>query len=245
MISYTDVPPNLKPVIYDCFPFSYELDLLEQRFTLLDSVVDRFVISESAMTYQGKPKPLHFKENLNRFQKWLHKVSHIEHTFHDIPQGDEVWGRERQQRDSSLQALPEGGHAWVIISDADELSNPDAINAFDGKGIAALEMEFYYYNLHWRNKLPWRNVKITTLDTVRRLTPCGIRYPECYDRVIPEGGRHCSYFGGAERIKQKLQSFAHHEYNCPPFTDLDHIERCVTEGKDLFSRPDEEWEFVP
>ena len=46
-------------MIYDCFIFFNELDLLKIRFKLLDDLVDKFVLTESTLTFSGKPKPLY------------------------------------------------------------------------------------------------------------------------------------------------------------------------------------------
>ena len=40
-------------MIYDCFPFNNELDLLEIRLNHHDYFVDKFVLSESKWTYSG------------------------------------------------------------------------------------------------------------------------------------------------------------------------------------------------
>ena len=56
--------------IYDVITFFNELDLLELRLEMLDPYVDRFVIVECVETFSGKPKPLHLKENYDRYKKY-------------------------------------------------------------------------------------------------------------------------------------------------------------------------------
>ena len=48
-------------MIYDCFNFFNELDLLEIRFYTLYEVVDKFVIVESNKTHSGIPKDFNFR----------------------------------------------------------------------------------------------------------------------------------------------------------------------------------------
>jgi beta-1,4-mannosyl-glycoprotein beta-1,4-N-acetylglucosaminyltransferase len=62
--------------VYDVFLFFNELDLLEIRLNLLNDVVDYFVISESDVTFSGKPKPLYYQENKERFKQFEHKIIH-------------------------------------------------------------------------------------------------------------------------------------------------------------------------
>ena len=54
-------------MIYDCFTFFNEFDILEIRLHEMNPWVDRFVLVESAETFSGNPKPLWFEENK---QQW-------------------------------------------------------------------------------------------------------------------------------------------------------------------------------
>ena len=54
-------------MIYDCFMFYENLELLELRLMTLDRVVDRFVIVEMGRTHMNAPKPLHFDTNRHLF----------------------------------------------------------------------------------------------------------------------------------------------------------------------------------
>ena len=54
--------------IFDTFTFYNELDLLELRLNILGDVVDYFVINEANITFTGKPKPLFYQDNKERFK---------------------------------------------------------------------------------------------------------------------------------------------------------------------------------
>ena len=64
-------------VIYDCFTFFNELDLLDIRLHELASTVDVFVLAEAPLTFQGQPKPLVFQEHRNRYRTYLDKIRHV------------------------------------------------------------------------------------------------------------------------------------------------------------------------
>ena len=49
--------------IFDCFQYFNEEHIAEIRFNILDEFVDTFVIVESTVNNQGKPKKLHFEIN--------------------------------------------------------------------------------------------------------------------------------------------------------------------------------------
>ena len=59
------------PRLFDCFTFFNELDPLELRLRELDALVHRFVLVEAPQTFTGRPKPLHFKLNRDRFEPFL------------------------------------------------------------------------------------------------------------------------------------------------------------------------------
>ena len=50
-------------MIYDCFQFFNELDILNLRLHIMSPIVDKFVISEATTTFSGLPKPLYYEEN--------------------------------------------------------------------------------------------------------------------------------------------------------------------------------------
>ena len=116
--------------LYDCVTFFNELDVLDLRLHELDAVVDRFVIAESPLTFTGKPKPLVFAENRERFARFLPKIEHV--VVDDMPVGANTtaWDREWFQRKALARGL--SGAApddLVLISDVDEIPRPAALTA--------------------------------------------------------------------------------------------------------------------
>ena len=59
-------------MIYDCFMFFNENDLLELRLNQHWDFVDKFIITEARQTHTGLPKPLNF--DANRFEKYSEKI---------------------------------------------------------------------------------------------------------------------------------------------------------------------------
>lgn len=60
--------------ILDVILFNTELDYLEIRLNELYDTTDIFYIIESNKTFSGKSKSLVFKENMNKFNKFLDKI---------------------------------------------------------------------------------------------------------------------------------------------------------------------------
>lgn len=228
-----------KADIYDCFPFNNEFDVLETRLAELYDVVDRFVITEATKTHSGKPKPLYFKDNLKRFEKYLNKISHV--IVDDYPALDN-WSIERHQRDCAMRALTQcKDNDIVIISDLDEIPNPKVIELYKSmpivpadSGIRSLEQKLFYYNLHCQAVAPWIEAKILPYGALKKLTPCGARYHQCLS--LSNGGWHFSYLGSIDDIVKKIEDTPHQEYNTPNFNNKEWIENAIKNNIDLFGR---------
>ena len=145
-------------MIYDCFSFYNELDILEIRLATLDEIVDKFVLVEADWTHTGKPKPLFFAENRTRFTPFLDKIIHIVVTDKDIPSfpatatdRQKAWIRENCQRNAIANGLTNAHPQDIIlISDLDEIPNPNivlqAVQRADG--IANLNLKNYAFFLN-------------------------------------------------------------------------------------------------
>lgn len=221
--------------IYDCFIFNNELEILDKRFETLYDTVDRFIIVEATRTHGNKEKTLSFHNNLDRYEKYLNKVTYI--VVEDFPATDS-WSIERHQRDAIMRGLKGCiDDDIIMISDCDEIPNPEVIKRFKymiNFSIKSLEMDLFYYNEHVKAEDKWYEAKILTYRELKELTPCGARYTTA--ERIPNAGKHLSYFGGAEKIVKKLEDTAHQEYNTDFWKDSDRITKAIEQGKDLFDR---------
>jgi beta-1,4-mannosyl-glycoprotein beta-1,4-N-acetylglucosaminyltransferase len=234
-----DIMVNDRPIIYDCFIFNDEFDMLETRMSELWDVVDRFVIVEMDKTHSNKPKPLHLRDNLDKIGKYLSKVSHI--MVSDSPPNPTSWNLAQHQRMAMMRGLTQcKDDDIIIISDVDEIPTPEVIKGYNPQdGIMSFEMDFYYYNMDTKAELPWIEAKILPYSLLKKLTPPGARYARqggLDHGSISRGGRHLSYFGGVDRIIKKIEEFADQDYNQPKFKVRRRIEKAIREGKDLYGR---------
>jgi hypothetical protein len=204
-------------MIYDCFPFFNELDLLEIRLTELDPVVDRFVIVESPLTHSGQPKPLYFLENQARFKRWEKKIIHVQVLD---PNPDVIaWDRENQQRNTILHGIQDAkDDDLIMVSDVDEIISAKSIEEsmeyclqqMEFKRVAHFEQRGYYYYFNLRHRLNWHSACVGTAKVIRELTPQIARYSDLKrDEIIPDGGWHFTYMGGVKKVIEKMKAFAH------------------------------------
>jgi beta-1,4-mannosyl-glycoprotein beta-1,4-N-acetylglucosaminyltransferase len=117
--------------IYDCFTFYNEIELLKFRLELLTDTVDYFVIVECSKTQTGADKPFNYLLHKNEFFQWNDKIIYIQ--ADDIPEykGENDWTIENYQRNCILRGLSYSNikpDDLIIISDLDEIVNPDLLN---------------------------------------------------------------------------------------------------------------------
>jgi beta-1,4-mannosyl-glycoprotein beta-1,4-N-acetylglucosaminyltransferase len=179
-------------MIYDCFAFFNELDVLEIRLNILNDVVDQFVIVEANKTFTGKPKPFIFENNKDRFLKFLSKIKYIKIDFPDALKT--AWERDYYQKDQLSRGLagarPED---WVIMSDLDEIPDPAAIMRARRENVATVfeqRMFFYFLNNEHRKKwcgpvmLQYKNFK--KLGSIKKVRDIAVRYEALrHDRRFP------------------------------------------------------------
>ena len=236
-------------MVYDCFIFFNELDLLEIRLNILSPVVDKFVLVEADRTFSNEKKFFFFEENKERYKPFLEKIIYIKITDY-VLEYKSAWDMEFYQRNKIHEGIKHcQENDVIIISDIDEIPNPDEIVKYKNReydsGLFCLRLVFFYYFLNYQKiiKKYFYMTKIITFSTYMngKWTPQKIRDGK-NDGMIKKGGWHFSYLGGFEMIKYKIKSFAHQEYNNNNFVN-DKIFDKIKNGYDLFDRKD--YRFVP
>ena len=136
--------------IFDCCIYLDEDFLLDLRFNILYNFVDYFVIVESNRTWQNKRKTFNF--NIKNFEKFSHKIVYIK--VEDMTDGENPWIRENFQRNCITRGLLKASNEdLIIISDADEIPNPEKIINFDpNKKYVVFEQKQFYYKLNLLNQ---------------------------------------------------------------------------------------------
>jgi beta-1,4-mannosyl-glycoprotein beta-1,4-N-acetylglucosaminyltransferase len=236
------------PMIYDCFLFSDELEILELRLAELDEVVDHFVLVESKSTFSGIPKNLFFEENKHRFKRYLNKIRHV--IVEDSPEKQEsAWDVEAHQRNAILRGLNDSqSNDLIIISDVDEIPRQEVIADFTGD-LAVAELEEFYYKLNCKDLAAKVAAPLLIrrglLDVPQEARFRARRFWKYNIETIHDGGWHFSCVADPIRLKNKLQSFSHQEFNTPEFTDPDAITYKIKYGLDLVDRRARYWCCVP
>lgn len=199
--------------VVDCFTFFNELDLLELRLEILNPVVDHFVLVEAVKTQTLKDKPLYYEENKARFAKFADKIVHV--VVDKCPSNEgNLWSMENFQRNQikrGLERLGLSGDDIVMISDLDEIPNPDAITQLKGQiddiHVISFDMEFfaYYFNLISEGK-GWVGTVLTKANVLDVIEPQDLRNVKDRTPRVSNAGWHFSWLGGVDKVYEKLHS---------------------------------------
>jgi len=140
-----------KGLVYDCFTFFNELEMLEVRLNTLNDVVDKFVLVEATRTQNNKKKPLYYKKNKAKYKEFAHKIIHI--TVDKFPKKISQWTIENYQRNAIKKGLRKcNDNDIIIFSDLDEIINPDLIEKYKSylkQGIITVfKLNSFFLNLN-------------------------------------------------------------------------------------------------
>ncbi|MCM1182512.1 MAG: glycosyl transferase GT17 family protein [Roseburia sp.] len=252
-------------MVYDCFQFFNELDILKIRLNVLNPVVDRFVISEATETFSGIKKPLYYEENKEMFAEFADKIIHV--VVADTPKGPE-WGtheRDTFQKNAVTRGLKDcTDDDIVIFSDLDEIPNPDKIREilrdFREDKIYHFAQRLFYCYLNMEEvsgkllsyagefegvaRKKWIGSKMLSYKLLREqnLLLGELRFPERKEIGIrvEDGGWHFGYMGGhgEKDIRRRVQEkvvSAAHQEYNSRHV-LSQVTDRIKEGKDIFGR---------
>lgn len=250
-------------MIYDCFPFFNELDILEIRLNTLYDTVDYFVITEANKTHTGKDKEYIFEKNKERFEKFADKIRYIKvEDFPDLENSKESsdgnkWLYENYQRDAIMRGLQDcKPDDVVIISDCDEIPNPETVKKYK-KGICSLLQYRFAFNYNSLYLVPTpfsKSPKICLyselIDPKQRARekdkkfylyskyglPTYLRF--CKGKKIKNGGWHFSYIGNIDSIKLKMASIAEQQFNTAEKNTDSMLMTKISENGDVLERGD-------
>ena len=242
-------------MIYDCFSYWDEDTLLELRLNILHDLVDFFVIVEGNKTWQNNSKDLKF--NINKFGKYKKKIIYI--PVEDLPDGDDPYKRENYQRNCITRGLLDAkSEDLILISDLDEIPNPDAIVKFKKKNrFAVFKQRHFYYKLNLQSqKNPyWFGSRICVKKYLK--SPQWLRNLKFKKRpfwridklrlnnIIENGGWHFCNLKTPEQLLYKYKNLCetndpYHfkEKIDPKYLDVKEIEKKVQRGEDIIGRKD-------
>lgn len=242
-------------MIYDSFQFLNELDLLEIRLHTHDRFVDKFILTESTYTHQGNLKPLVYLDNKHLFKEFNDRIIHIvvDEFPKEMPIGKSfeenefhfniVQIRDTFQRMSFLNQLNFNDSDKIFMLDLDEMIDFRKLENLPDDKINSLVLNNYYYYIN--NSSPYTSdggifSRYDLLKSVVGNHPYkNLRHrsklePNLYKRTENIVGWHFSFLGGVNRVKYKIESWSHNEYNTQNIKD--NLENNIINNIDIFGR---------
>lgn len=226
-------------MIYDCFNFYNELELLDIRLNTLAPVVDKFILAEATVTHTNQPKPLYYGENKSKFKKFKDKIIHV--VIKDSPPVNVPWiiiNHQMSVITRGFEVSKPKPNDTILVSCVDEIPKPERILQWKDNPAKhkVFLQNFSYYYLNCFDITTDGRWDGTRMFSYKNL----MTYPSPYvarftkpDLLIPDGGWHFSYMGGIKRMQEKLSTLAHQEYNNDKFNTAEHIRLSFLERKDF------------
>ena len=167
-----------------------------------------------------------------------------------MPNTGNAWDNETHQRNAIMRGLTDAAaDDIVIVSDADEIPRPEAIDQMRGSDnvIFALRMPLFNFKFNYMRRDPgeydpWAMAARKSVfdeitpDTLRgmRFNFNGVPYNFANNgcEIIEHAGWHFSYLGNRDYLVNKAQSFSHTEVNRPDFIAQIDIEASIRERKE-------------
>ena len=233
--------------ILDCVTYFDEELILELRLNILYEHVTCFIITEGKYDHRGNERELNF--DIKKYKKFKDKIVYI--PVENFPNLKNPWHMLEFQRNYSMNEINNyDDNTYILVSDIDEIPNPEKINEFikNDFNYGVFEQLFFYYKLNLLNtsQSKWYGSKICKKKNLRNpnwLREYKIKQypwwridkPENL-KIIKNGGWHFSFLYDVEGIIKKISSFQHTEFDKEEFKNKEIIKQKIKDGKDIFNR---------
>jgi len=240
-------------MIYDCFTFWNEIEILELRLNLLYKHVDFFVICESLDSHSKKIRKEEYvlEKHKELFNEYWDKIIYLKIDNLEFPgdsgynsSGNKTtdWKNENFQRCYLYNGFKNANPDDIIcISDLDEIWNPDVLPQLNEKinqyKFVGTHMHLFYYYINTLKTQVWRGTYFTYRKHIQH--PKNIQELRNRRESLPiytyNYGWHYSWMGKIEKIQEKFQCIAEHDL-IDEYNNVDNISESITNIKDLFNR---------
>jgi beta-1,4-mannosyl-glycoprotein beta-1,4-N-acetylglucosaminyltransferase len=239
-------------MIYDCFMFFNELDILEIRLEELYDVVDQFIICECTKTHSGKNKESLYLKNIDRYKKYSNKIKHI---IFNYTNNNSVWtyydnwkleNYQRQYLSNAIDIKNLNSEDIIITSDVDEIPKQSIVKDIKNNKTnyffpLSITSQVYYGKLTCKclepqDHVEWDGIVIVDGETFK-INPNFQFYRQnknLFKKLKNSGSWHFSFMGGEQSAIDKIESYAHSEHNLD--TVKNQVQSRINNCEDLLGR---------
>jgi beta-1,4-mannosyl-glycoprotein beta-1,4-N-acetylglucosaminyltransferase len=221
-------------MIYEFIYLHNEIDLLLPKLWESKDAVDKFILIESPTDLLHRAKPLYYKENIDRFSDFNHKITHV------VPQDSSLQKIGYSLFRERLAHVAEGlinskPNDIVIITDPDVIlkssiySKIEKLDLSENEGIVETRWFCYYMDYRYivRNH-PFTNVYLrkNTIDSEWEFIH---RWKPALD-PIKDGGWHLSKLGGVDALITNISGYPHLELDTEERKNKEILTKKIEEG---------------
>lgn len=226
-------------MIYDCFLYNGEKDLVKIRAEEMKSLNCRHIGVCGFHTFSGIQRKLSFyPDELAEY--------HIDwRPLFDAPLSSDPWQNEKMLRNSikeELKTFKIKADDTIIISDVDEVPRASAVKDWQGQ-YAALMMDKFGFWLNCQEQYQgWHRARIMKYSYLKTTTPEEVRnagFPE----QINDAGWHWSWLGGVDEVMRKFASFSHQEESVQKHANREELLRKIAIGESIWGQ--DLWKIIP
>ena len=125
----------------------------------------------------------------------------------------------------------------IMISDLDEFPDPKYIDEVRIKNLnnVVFMQDCFYYNINTLAHTNWYGNYVVRYSDTKDVSLTHLKNKRVNFEKLFKAGWHFSFMGGPERVKTKIKSYAHQEYNNSSI--LNSVEQKINSGVDVFNRP--------
>lgn len=216
-------------MIVDAVLYNGESDIFDLRYNILKDYVDEFVVVEFGKTFSGKDKESH---PINLPKVSYHFFTQVKDLKPDLPPAFAMEYNQREMIKECLTHLSDDD--IVVMGDVDEVWRPIEFRGSPTK----LRLKVYGYYLNNRSDEDFtlgpvvvygKHLKEYRMNELRSAAPLT---KDFY-------GWHFTSMGGKDRLKQKIESYGHQEFNVPQIKD--NLEDVLKNRKDYIGRDFKMW----
>ena len=221
--------------IFLCTLYNNEAEMIYIHIWRLYDYIDKFIIVTSNISHSGHQKKISFEPFEQNIKPFLSKVDFV--NFNNIckrkeyPNDDYSWCIEKSQRDYAKTFIEEHYNPTkkdlLIVVDIDEILTREGIlyiknnPPYNFKFIkGTYYFPYYYHRINDWNKgyIVRYNKRMKSLSKYRSMPIKRNKLIEFKNDPKKPLITHCSYcFKNIEDFRNKLITFAHREYNKPPY----------------------------
>jgi len=240
--------------LYDCCMYFDEDLVLDLRLNTLNNHVDEFIIAEATRDHAGNEKKLNF--DYKNFSKFKNKIKYL--IIDDLPikvqSKKKNWTpnhwRDQYQRNSLARGFQNyDDNDLIMISDIDEIPNPDKLSEFKIKNKYGCFMQKNFQtklNLLNITDKYWMGTKICQKKNLKspqwlrniktKKRPFWKFYKPKEPQLIFDGGWHFSFLKNPKDISKKIKAYSHQEFYKNEFVDEEKIAQRIKNRTDIFDR---------